>query len=115
MQRAQEPEAPTRPAFSLASSQIYTTKDSPSIDLTFQMVEHLDFRIYRVKDAKAFFAGLKDPHQFGSPEPVVPQEQTWLEWLASWKSEPPLGNARLHAAAGQHELSHRTAQADRQG
>ena len=80
--RAQEPEAASRPAFSLASSQIYTTKDSPSIDLTFQMVEHLDFRIYRVKDAKVFFAGLKDPHQFGSPEPDVPQEQTWLEWLA---------------------------------
>ena len=84
--RAQEPEAATRPAFSLASSQIYTTKDSPSIDLTFQQVDHLDFRIYRVKDAKAFFAGLKDPHQFGSPEPVVAQEQTWLEWLAEWKS-----------------------------
>ena len=83
---AQEPEAATRPAFSLASSQIYTTKDSPSIDLTFQQVDHLDFRIYRVKDAKAFFAGLKDPHQFGSPEPVVAQEQTWLEWLAEWKS-----------------------------
>ena len=84
--RAQEAEAQTRPAFSLASSQIYTTKDSPAIDLTFQQVDHLDFRIYRVKDAKAFFAGLKDPHQFGSPEPVVAQEQTWLEWLAEWKS-----------------------------
>lgn len=84
--RAQDPEAAARPAFSLASSQIYTTRDSASIDLTFQMVDHLDFRIYRVKDAKAFFAGLKDPHQFGSPEPVVAQEQTWLEWLAEWKS-----------------------------
>ena len=28
---------------------------------------------------------------------------------------PPIGNARLHAAAGQPDLSHRTAQADRQG
>ena len=75
-----------RSAFSLSSSQIFTTKDSPAIDLVFQQVDHLDFRVYRVKDTLAFFAGLEDPHTLGSPEPVVPQQQTWLERLAAWKA-----------------------------
>jgi uncharacterized protein YfaS (alpha-2-macroglobulin family) len=76
-----------RPGFSLASRQIFTSKESPSIDLDFQAIDHLDFRVYRVQDPRAFFTKLKDAHQFGSPEPVVPQEQTWLERIAAWKSE----------------------------
>jgi uncharacterized protein YfaS (alpha-2-macroglobulin family) len=79
-------EAPSPSAFSLSSSQIFTTKGEPAVDLLFQQLTHLDFRVYRVKDARAFFAGLEDPHQLGSPEPVVPQEQTWLERIASWKA-----------------------------
>ncbi len=78
--------APPAAAFSLSSSQAFTTKDAVAIDLTFQQVDHLDFRVYRVKDALAFFAGLEDPHQLGSPEPVVPQERTWLERIAAWKA-----------------------------
>ena len=77
---------PPRPAFSLSSRQIFTTKASPALDLVFQELTHLDFRVYRVKDPRAFFAGLVDPHQLGSPEPVVPQEQTWLERIAGWKA-----------------------------
>jgi uncharacterized protein YfaS (alpha-2-macroglobulin family) len=76
-----------RVAFDLSSSQIFTTKDSPAIDLTFQQLDHLDFRIYRIKDGAKFFASLKDPHHLGSAEPVVPQEQTWLERLAIWKAD----------------------------
>jgi uncharacterized protein YfaS (alpha-2-macroglobulin family) len=76
-----------RVAFDLSSSQIFTTKDSPAIDLTFQQLDHLDFRIYRIKDGPKFFASLKDPHHLGSAEPVVPQEQTWLERLAIWKAD----------------------------
>ncbi len=75
------------PEFALSSRQIFTTKESPAIELDFWEIDHLDFRVYRVKDTRSFFAKLKDAHQFGSPEPVVPQEQTWLERIASWKSE----------------------------
>jgi uncharacterized protein YfaS (alpha-2-macroglobulin family) len=82
----EEGAAENRVAFDLSSSQIFTSKDSPAIDLRFQQLTHLDFRVYRVKDAPAFFAGLKEPHHLGSAEPVVPQEQTWLERLAAWKS-----------------------------
>ncbi len=75
------------PAFTLWSSQIYTTDERPAFDLTFVKIDHLDFRVYKVQDPLAFFAGLKDPHQLGSETPVVPQEQTWLERLANWKYE----------------------------
>jgi uncharacterized protein YfaS (alpha-2-macroglobulin family) len=74
------------PQFSLASSTIFTTRESPAIYLTFQQVERLDFRVYKVADPMAFLAGLKDPHQLGSPEPAVDQEPTTLERIASWKA-----------------------------
>ncbi len=74
------------PGFSLASSTIFTTRESPSIYLTFQKVERLDFRIYKVRDPMAFVAGLKDPHQLGSETPPVDQEPTTLERVASWKA-----------------------------
>ena len=74
------------PGFSLASSTIFTTRESPSIYLTFHQVERLDFRIYKVRDPVAFVAGLKDPHQLGSEMPPVDQEPTTLERVASWKA-----------------------------
>jgi hypothetical protein len=41
-----ETAAGDRPAFSLASSQIFTSKDTPAIYLTFRRVSFLDFRVY---------------------------------------------------------------------
>lgn len=83
--RAQAP--PTTPAFSLATSHIYSTKESPAFSLTHRGVDHLDFRVYRVNDAFAFFEKLRDAHELGSEEPVVAQERTLLERIAAWKSE----------------------------
>ncbi|MBE3131977.1 MAG: hypothetical protein IMZ55_00760, partial [Acidobacteria bacterium] len=76
-----------RPAFSLGSSHIATTKERPAVLLTFRRVAYLDFRVYRVKDPMLFFAGLRDPHVLGSEAPVVPQELTWLERIATWKAD----------------------------
>ena len=59
---------------------------SPYVTLTFERLGSLDFRIYRVADPVAFFAGLDDAHTLGSEEYTVPTEQTWLERLASWKA-----------------------------
>jgi len=84
--RAQTPGENGAPAFDLWSSQIYTTSERPSFSLTYTNLDHLDFRVYRVSDPLAFFAGLKDPHQLGSETPVVPQERTWLERIAIWKA-----------------------------
>ncbi len=77
---------PPGPQFSLASSTIFTTRESPAIYLTFQQVERLDFRIYKVGDPMAFLAGLEDPHQLGSRRPPVDQEPTTLERIAAWKA-----------------------------
>jgi len=78
-------DAEDRPAFSLSTSEVFTTKDAPSFYLTFRRVPHLDFRVYKVRDPFAFFANLRDPHQLGSTEAEVQQERTWLEKLADWK------------------------------
>lgn len=74
------------PAFSLSSSQIWSTRDQPSISLLFREVPHLDFRVYRVNDPVRFMSGLRDPHTLGSPEPIVPQERTIIERIAAWKA-----------------------------
>jgi len=75
-----------RPAFSLASGAIGSSKDKPAVFLTFRRVTHLDFRIYRVNDPLTFVTNLKDPHQLGSEEPLVDQVPTLLERIANWKA-----------------------------
>lgn len=74
------------PAFSLASSQVASTRERAYVQLGFQQIEALDFRVYRVKDPVAFLQGLRDAHSLGSPEPLVPQEQSLVERLATWKA-----------------------------
>ena len=80
-------DADTRPAFSLSTSESFTTRDTPHIYLTFRRLAQLDFRVYKVRDPFAFFAGLDDPHQVGTSEPNVRQERTWIERIADWKRE----------------------------
>jgi uncharacterized protein YfaS (alpha-2-macroglobulin family) len=82
---AQETDAENRPAFSLSTSEVFTTKDAPSFYLTFRRVPHLDFRVYKVRDPFTFFSNLRDPHQLGSDDADVQQERTWIEKLADWK------------------------------
>lgn len=74
-----------RPAFSLSTSEVFTTRDAPNFYLTFKRIQHLDFRVYRVRDPFAFFEGLNDPHQLGTGEASVKQERTWLERFSDWK------------------------------
>ena len=76
-----------RPAFSLASGSTFTTHDTPAIHLTYRRLERLDFRVYRVRDPFALLAGLQDPHRLGSDTPLVEQEPTAIERIASWKSQ----------------------------
>lgn len=82
---AQDDAQNTAPAFSLSTSEVFTTRDAPNFYLTFRRIEHLDFRVYKVKDAFAFFSGLDNPHQVGTTQADVAQEKTWLERLADWK------------------------------
>ncbi|MEO7155979.1 MAG: MG2 domain-containing protein [Vicinamibacterales bacterium] len=93
----------SRPAFSLSTSEVFTTRDAPHFYLTFRRVEHLDFRVYKVRDPFAFFAGLDDPHQLGTDEAYVEQERTWLERFADWKREQRQGVRRFARAQASHE------------
>jgi uncharacterized protein YfaS (alpha-2-macroglobulin family) len=83
---AQPSDADERAAFTLSSSEVFTTHDSPFFYLTFRRIPQLDFRVYKVRDPFTFFRQLKDPHQLGSDEPYVPQERSWIERIADWKA-----------------------------
>ena len=48
----------TRPAFSLSTSEVFTTREAPHFFLTFRRVTQLDVRVYKVRDPFAFFGGL---------------------------------------------------------
>jgi uncharacterized protein YfaS (alpha-2-macroglobulin family) len=83
---AQDRPGETDPAFSLSTSQIYTSKDAPHVHLTFRHLPSLDFRVYKVRDPFAFFAGLRELHGMGTfGQPDVPQEKTVIEQVSDWK------------------------------
>lgn len=101
---AQEDAAESRPAFSLSTSEAFTTRDAPNFYLTFRRIPHLDFRVYKVRDPLAFFAGLEDPHVMGTGETrQVQQERTWLEKFADWKREQRQSMRRFARAQASHE------------
>lgn len=75
------------PSFTLASSRNFNTRERPAITLIYRGVASLDFRVYKVNDAFAFFETRRDPHHLVGEKPIVPQERTWLERIALWKSD----------------------------
>jgi uncharacterized protein YfaS (alpha-2-macroglobulin family) len=100
---AQESSSDERAAFSLSTSEVFTTRDAPNFYLTFRRIERLDFRVYKVKDPFAFFAGLDDPHQLGTDEARVEQERTWLERFAEWKQSQRQSVHRFMRSQASHE------------
>ncbi|MGE0863775.1 MAG: alpha-2-macroglobulin [Vicinamibacterales bacterium] len=91
-----------QPAFSLSTSEVFTTKDAPHFYLTFRRVPRLDFRVYKVRDPFAFFSNLRDPHQLGSSEVEVEQERTWIERIADWKRGQRQAVQRFARAQASH-------------
>jgi uncharacterized protein YfaS (alpha-2-macroglobulin family) len=67
-----EPAAPTivssKPYFSLTTNRTYSPNESARMWASYQNVDYLDFRVYRVKDPAKFFKQLDDPHQMGEKE-----------------------------------------------
>jgi len=53
-------------SFSLSTSRTFSPGESVKIQLFARNVPELEFRVYKVKDAGKFFAGLKDLHSFGA-------------------------------------------------
>lgn len=89
---AEETERPpaTKPFFSLSTHRTYGTSDNPRLWVDYQGVDHLDFRVYQVKDPRKFFTGLKDPHQMGKQEEEevassLPHRKSFLERVRTFK------------------------------
>ena len=67
-QNSAEASADTQPFFSLTTNRTYGTNERPRLWVSYQGVDSLDFRVYRVSDPVKFFKQLDDPHQFGDRE-----------------------------------------------
>ena len=79
-----------KPFFSLSTHRTYGTADNPRLWVDYQGVDHLDFRVYQVKDPRQFFTQLKDPHQMGEDEEEevvssLPRRKSFLEKVRSFK------------------------------
>ncbi len=76
-------------SFSLSTSRTFAPGESVKIQLFARNVPELEFRVYKVRDAQKFFAGLKDLHSFGE-QSYAPTEQidqtTFLERLHDFKA-----------------------------
>src|SRR3984957_8092219 len=76
-------------SFSLSTTRTFAPGESVKIQLIAHNVPELEFRVYRVRDAEKFFAGLKDSHSFGEQN-YAPAEQidqtTFIERLHDFKA-----------------------------
>jgi alpha-2-macroglobulin len=71
--------------FAVSSRQTYSPSQQPRVSIEFRQIDHLDFRVYRVKDPIQFFSKLRDAHSFGSEKQELAREKTWLEEFHDWK------------------------------
>ena len=78
-----------RVPFSLSTTRTFAPGESVKIQLIAHNVPELEFRVYKVRDAEKFFAGLKDVHSFGvqnyAPQEQIDQE-TFVERLHDFKA-----------------------------
>lgn len=72
---ANQPKAPetrtvssAKPYFSLTTNRSYSPNESIRLWASYQNVDYLDFRVYRIKDPNKFFKQLDDPHEMGEKE-----------------------------------------------
>src|SRR4030095_2988755 len=69
---APEPEAPkiasTKPYFALTTNKTYSPNESARLWASYQNIDYLDFRVYRIKEPTKFFKQLEDPHEMGEKE-----------------------------------------------
>jgi len=80
----------TKPYFSLSTHRTYGSNDTARLWVDYQAVDHLDFRVYQVKDPRKFFTELKDPHQLGEREEEevaksLPHRRSFLERVRAFK------------------------------
>jgi len=80
----------SKPFFSLSTHRTYGTNDTARLWVDYQAVDHLDFRVYQIKDPRKFFTELKNPHQLGKQEEEevassLPHRKSVLERVRAFK------------------------------
>ncbi len=86
---------PVKPHFSLATNRTYGTHEKARVYISYQGIESLDFRVYKIKDPFKFFKQLANPHTMGQDDREMVSEVTetqtrkpsFLEKLRSFKSD----------------------------
>ena len=76
-------------SFSLSTTRTFAPGESVKVQLLARNVPALEFRVYKVRDAEKFFAGLKDLHSFGAEAQSSNEkidEETWIERLHDFKA-----------------------------
>ena len=58
----------TKPYFSLTTNRSYSPNESARLWTSYQNIDYLDFRVYRIKDPGKFFKQLENPHEMGEKE-----------------------------------------------
>jgi uncharacterized protein YfaS (alpha-2-macroglobulin family) len=58
----------TKPYFQLTTNKTYSPNESARLWASYQNIDYLDFRVYRIKDPNKFFKQLDDPHEMGEKE-----------------------------------------------
>jgi len=96
----------TEPFFAVASRQTYSPSQQPRVTIDFRQVDHLDFRVYRVKDPIQFFSKLRDAHSFGSEKQELAREKTWLEEFHDWKRDLRLSIRNFFRRQLRYETRH---------
>lgn len=103
------PSPTVKPTFSLSTNRTFGTSDRPRIWISYQGVDYLDFRVYRVKEPLKFFKQLNDPHQMGEQEKTEVagsyqrRSPSFLERLRSFKSSILVGFKRYIRGQLRHE------------
>ena len=76
-------------SFTLSTTRTFAPGESVKVQLLAHNVPALEFRVYKVRDAEKFFAGLKDLHSFSEQSASSNEqidERTWIERLHDYKA-----------------------------
>src|SRR6267378_3007104 len=57
-----------QPFFSLTTNRTFAPGERARLSASYRAIDHLDFRVYQVKDPLKFFKQLDNPHQMGEDE-----------------------------------------------
>ncbi|MEP7270272.1 MAG: MG2 domain-containing protein [Acidobacteriota bacterium] len=100
--------ATPKPHFSLSTNRTYSPSDRARVWITYQDIDYLDFRVYRVREPLKFFKQLNDPHQMGEQEKTqvaasYKRTPSALERLRSFKSSIYYGFKRYARTQLQQE------------